>query len=478
MDIWQDEIYTALRMGKSFQYLIRHIEGFPPFYYLTLKLWTGVFGTGALALRFPSAVFSALSVFFIFKMARELYDERTALFSAAFLAVSPYSIYYAQEAKMYSLLWLFGLVSFLYLYRFMQNGRMRDLAVYVMSALCMIYTMYAGFILLAVHNIFFFYFCKKKNIRAWLICQAVIFLFYLPWYPMLLHHIEESGKHLFWITRTGDIDNGARNILPYVSGLQFYADYWINRITFFIYIFLAASAVVAWKNIKGGVNMIVFKKQEALLLLWICFPVLVFFLIDSCLTPIFIIPRYIGFIHMPFIILLSKGISGYNCGISRIKLSFAIFLVLLSINVSNNLFPYYRYNFETGRDNFVKCFEWLEKNADENAPVININMPPRIVEYFDRKNRIKPKVYLSEIKGRGHESVFFLFYYSDKKEAEDSLARLEKRLNMSLSAVFYSSREMDSYAGGAAWLKKPEPVKNGRDQDQRVFHSDRDLIYK
>jgi len=78
----------------------------PPLYYLLLYGWTFVFGTSDLALRLFS-IACALACFpFLIGIARRT-GGRAAVFGACVLfAVSPLSIYYSLEGRMYSLLWL------------------------------------------------------------------------------------------------------------------------------------------------------------------------------------------------------------------------------------------------------------------------------------------------------------------------------------------------------------------------------------
>ena len=94
------------------------VSHFPPLYYILMHLWVNIFGVSEISLRFPSLIFSVLSIFFIFKLTKALYDEEVGLISALLLSVSPYSINYAHDAKMYSMLWFLGILSFYYFYKF------------------------------------------------------------------------------------------------------------------------------------------------------------------------------------------------------------------------------------------------------------------------------------------------------------------------------------------------------------------------
>lgn len=79
----------------------------------TVLLWavSRVGGASEWVLRLPSVVASVLCVPVAFALVRQLFgDVRVALLSAALIAVSPFAIWYAQEARMYALLMLLALV--------------------------------------------------------------------------------------------------------------------------------------------------------------------------------------------------------------------------------------------------------------------------------------------------------------------------------------------------------------------------------
>jgi Predicted membrane protein len=83
----------------------------PPLYFLALNRWMTAFGMSDFAIRSLSALFSLLSVAVVFFGTRKLFSDKTALFAAGIMAIAPYDIYYAQEARMYSLVTLTASIS-------------------------------------------------------------------------------------------------------------------------------------------------------------------------------------------------------------------------------------------------------------------------------------------------------------------------------------------------------------------------------
>ncbi|NWG21629.1 MAG: glycosyltransferase family 39 protein [Chloroflexi bacterium] len=118
--LWLDEGSTwaeiSGRSGKGWLALLAELfspsAGYP-LYHLILKAWIAIAGDSEWALRFPSALAGALAVLAIVAAANEVRVEvtldenqhRSSLVAAGLLgAISPYALWHAQDAKVYSLL--------------------------------------------------------------------------------------------------------------------------------------------------------------------------------------------------------------------------------------------------------------------------------------------------------------------------------------------------------------------------------------
>ncbi len=86
----------------------------PPGYYWMLKLWSGMFGFSAGGIRSLSALSGILTVAVVYKTALEITyrtekkQHEFALLASFLAAVSPFQVFYSQEARMYALLALEG----------------------------------------------------------------------------------------------------------------------------------------------------------------------------------------------------------------------------------------------------------------------------------------------------------------------------------------------------------------------------------
>jgi len=104
---WYDEAFTVVRdlhpsLGSTLHSVV-HTENNPPLWYLIAWADSRVLGTGAVALRLPSALCGIALVPVAWGIGSELAGRRTATLLAALVAVNPLYVWYSQEARPYGL---------------------------------------------------------------------------------------------------------------------------------------------------------------------------------------------------------------------------------------------------------------------------------------------------------------------------------------------------------------------------------------
>lgn len=119
--LWLDEATSALAAKMNMVELFtKFLPGdfHPPLYYLTLKLWSGLFGYSEIALRLPSIIFGVLTIYMVYLIGKSLFNKNVGLVASLFLATSGLHVYYSQEARMYSLATMLVALS---IYFFLEN---------------------------------------------------------------------------------------------------------------------------------------------------------------------------------------------------------------------------------------------------------------------------------------------------------------------------------------------------------------------
>jgi len=75
----------------------------PPLYYLVLKLWSMIGGTGEIWLRGLSILFGLITIYVVYLIGEEAKDRSLGNLAALLMAIAPLHVYYSQEARMYAM---------------------------------------------------------------------------------------------------------------------------------------------------------------------------------------------------------------------------------------------------------------------------------------------------------------------------------------------------------------------------------------
>ena len=104
--LWYDEGVAYTHSTRTLPELISHLQTnvHVPAYFTLLGWWRELTGASEFALRMPSALFSIISVAWAYALGARLFHPIAGLTASALVAFNSFSIYYAQEARMYALL--------------------------------------------------------------------------------------------------------------------------------------------------------------------------------------------------------------------------------------------------------------------------------------------------------------------------------------------------------------------------------------
>jgi uncharacterized membrane protein len=208
--LWFDEIFSVHAAEHSWAGLLRFVAAdlvHPPLFYLLLKIWIGIGGESVLWLRLFPAIASIAAIVPIILMARELkLSPAETTLTLLLLAINGYLIKYAQEVRMYSLLFCLSACS---LWLFIASVRRQKFSNGMLVALTavnllMIYTHYYGWLVVAL----------ELTVALWInraITQKLILSFlvllasYVPWIVLLWRAfaVQRMNQNVGWIPRPG-----------------------------------------------------------------------------------------------------------------------------------------------------------------------------------------------------------------------------------------------------------------------------------
>jgi 4-amino-4-deoxy-L-arabinose transferase-like glycosyltransferase len=203
--LWLDEVLSIARartiLVEGFDTQLLNGHG-PLFFYLLAPLLALNHPTEFL-LRLPSALFGVGLVLVMYFLGREFDGRRGGLVAAFVTAVSPFAIWYSQEARYVNLFMLLAALSLLFARRF--DRGLRDQAFYVVSTLLMLFSFVAGVFLILAQNAWFLLIAKARGpaLRRWLLAQVVVALLFLPWFvraygiDLVIDPLSEEGSSNF-----------------------------------------------------------------------------------------------------------------------------------------------------------------------------------------------------------------------------------------------------------------------------------------
>lgn len=219
--IWHDEGYTMWLIRYNPLEIISRTarDVHPPGYYLLAKPWTMIFGDSVFAVRTLSVFFSVGIIYLTFKIIEKLFGKKEAFWASLFVALSPFMIRFAQEARMYGVVAFFTTLGTYFLVRFIKDKNNKLLIPYFLSMAVAIYTQYYAFfviishwLILAIATPGFFTFRWGKSFKEklrifspyWWIANISLLLVYIPWFPVAYKQVTRvSGSYWIkpeWIT--------------------------------------------------------------------------------------------------------------------------------------------------------------------------------------------------------------------------------------------------------------------------------------
>ncbi len=120
----------------------------PPLYYLLLKGWTALFGLEEAGVRSLSVLFGVLLIPPVADIGSRLYNRRVGLAAALLVALNPFLIWYAQEARMYAPAVFFGTLSVWACLRWLRTNAWGYFGLFVLAATAGLYShLYTAFLL-------------------------------------------------------------------------------------------------------------------------------------------------------------------------------------------------------------------------------------------------------------------------------------------------------------------------------------------
>jgi uncharacterized membrane protein len=306
-------------------------------------------GSSEFSIRLLSVLLGTLSVFMMYLLGATMFNKKIGMFSALLLALSPIHIYYAQEARSYSLLFLLTLLS-MYFYLKLRGGfSKRFIYGYVLSSVLLIYSHHFGILILLaqnVHQLTINNFKDMRKLKPWILLQTAILIFYIPWLLQLPEII--SNQTYSWIPRPN-----ALILFPLIY--KFTAGEVLSftgLFLTFLYVFIVIKYPFSLE-----------KKKLVILLPWLLIPIILPLTYSLIFTPIFQ-AKYALIASLPLYLLISCALFNMTLLRRRIFISLLVVLSVIGLYIQQN---------SVTKDRWKEVTNYIRSNIQENENMIFIN---------------------------------------------------------------------------------------------------------
>jgi mannosyltransferase len=163
------------------------VESNPPLFYV-LAWFAGQVGDPAVWLRAPSLVLGTAAIPAVYALGSRLAGRAPGLLAAALVALSPFAIFFATEARAYAALTLFVALSTLALREALEGGRREWWVAFWLASTAAIYTHYTAIFVLAAQAAWALW-AYRARARELLVVHGAIAFAYLPWLPSVRSNV-------------------------------------------------------------------------------------------------------------------------------------------------------------------------------------------------------------------------------------------------------------------------------------------------
>ncbi len=280
-----------------------------PFYIFLMRGWLSLVGDGDFVLRYLSLCCGVLAVPLSYRAGKRMVGLPAAVMAALLVAISPYLIWYSQDAKMYAMVTALILLGLTCLLEALATGQLRWWAGFVLFVSLSLYVHILSALMIPVY-VAAFILVRPLPAREWRRGLVAFGLLTLPYLPLLIWQLPlvvdsyDTGHPFYPIDRMFSL---LFNL--YARGVAMVGS-WVVVAGFVFAILGGLFASISESRRSKSVNKRLpapgGSRWRLFLLIWLLLPILLVYLI-SLRAPVFE-PRYLIYITPAFYLLTGLGI--------------------------------------------------------------------------------------------------------------------------------------------------------------------------
>ena len=202
-------IYHAQMSVKNIVHQL-YLGNNPPFFEIVLHFWIKFFGISPFSVRFLPMIFSSLTAVMIFLLGNKMFHFKVGLLTALLFTFTNFHLFFAHEARVYS---LFGLLTVCTIYVFIQFIENRENRKYfwllILLNSLLFYTHYFGFFVFAIQGISIILISDLRKRFFWKFVAASfgVLLLFAPNLWILIGRFGHSVSNGTWIEKPNGIES-------------------------------------------------------------------------------------------------------------------------------------------------------------------------------------------------------------------------------------------------------------------------------
>jgi len=383
--LWIDEMLSLMEATILYHQdtlwgsILHNLHG--PLHSVVVFLCWKLAGLSEFWLRFPSVIAGTATLAVMYLLASAVYDRHTAWWAVLLLSLSPFHIWYSQEARNYSLLLLFTTLSMYFLHRLLFSGGSRSWLNYVWSTAGALLSNLSSVLLLPTQAAATFLSGPANRRRALTAALAMLLLVAVlsPWLLEFNERLEPARALTTTPIPPEELLRGDTTFTPWAIPFTFFAFSLGYSVGPSLRELHAESALAAVRIdtavlalcalVFGGVTALgIWKTRDdratlMTLLLYIVIPVLLVSLLSARNIKVFN-PRYVMVSLPAYVLLLARGLS--QVGRAWLRWSnLGLVLLLFLFSLSNHYFdPRY------AKEDFRSAARYVEANVQRDDAIV------------------------------------------------------------------------------------------------------------
>ncbi len=325
------------------------------------KIWSSVFGTSELALRFPFVIAGVVAVILTYRLGVEVLSKQAGLIASLFMSLTFFPILQSELARPYSFGVVFSLLVALYYFKLNNSKdlkiKWKNSVKLGLSFTLAMYTHYFDFMLVGLMGLSGLFFIKKTILKHYIFAGFLSIVLFIPHINITLYHLS--------------IDGGLQWLSPPSKYWLFKFIYYVFNESWWLITGLTLALIVTLKS----VNQIKLKNKQAvkLFVIWFFGIYIVGFVFSYISSPILKFP--VMYFALPFLFLLiSIPFSKLNKKEFKIIFSVLFITILLTTIFEKQLFK--NKHFGVLKELAYPIVEWQKKYGKKNiVTYMNVNSP-------------------------------------------------------------------------------------------------------